>query len=193
MGENIYKMVQKKQAKKTVIKSGGAAAKENSLFKKCPRNFRIGGDIQPQRDLTRFVKWPKYIRIQRQKRILMQRLKVPPSIAQFANTVDKSQSANLLKLLSKYSPETKRPRTTDSRLLLTPMPRPEPSPSSSSSVSTTLPNSLKTVPPSSLSLPTMSIPSRSCASSPPSAERSPSLTASSVERLPSVDSSTRRP
>merc|ERR1711957_581496 len=105
--------------------------------------------IQPQRDLTRFVKWPKYIRIQRQKRILMQRLKVPPSIAQFANTVDKSQSANLLKLLSKYSPETKRPRTTDSRLLLTPMPRPEPSPSSSSSVSTTLPNSLKTVPPSS--------------------------------------------
>lgn len=101
-------MVQKKQAKKTVIKSGGAAAKENSLFKKCPRNFRIGGDIQPQRDLTRFVKWPKYIRIQRQKRILMQRLKVPPSIAQFANTVDKSQSANLLKLLSKYSPETRK-------------------------------------------------------------------------------------
>merc|ERR1712160_186203 len=71
-------------------------------------NFRIGGDIQPQRDLTRFVKWPKYIRIQRQKRILMQRLKVPPSIAQFANTVDKSQSANLLKLLSKYSPETRK-------------------------------------------------------------------------------------
>merc|ERR1711957_318443 len=108
MGENIYKMVQKKQAKKTVIKSGGAAAKENSLFKKCPRNFRIGGDIQPQRDLTRFVKWPKYIRIQRQKRILMQRLKVPPSMGQFANTVDKSQSANLLKLLSKYSPETRK-------------------------------------------------------------------------------------
>jgi len=102
-------MVQKKQTKKVVVKSGaGSSGKENSLFKKSPRNFRIGGDIQPKRDLTRFVRWPKYIRIQRQKRILMQRLKVPPSIAQFANTVEKSQAGNLLKLLTKYSPETRK-------------------------------------------------------------------------------------
>ena len=40
-------------------------------------------------------RWPKYIRIQRQKRILMQRLKVPPSIAQFANTVEKSQGKQI--------------------------------------------------------------------------------------------------
>jgi len=38
----------------------------------------------------------------------MQRLKVPPSIAQFSNTVEKSQAANLLKLLNKYSPETRK-------------------------------------------------------------------------------------
>jgi len=38
----------------------------------------------------------------------MQRLKVPPSIAQFANTVEKSQAGNLLKLLNKYSPETRK-------------------------------------------------------------------------------------
>merc|ERR1712014_5610 len=39
--------------------------------------------------------------------ILMQRLKVPPTIAQFSNTVDKNQTSKLLKLLGKYSPETK--------------------------------------------------------------------------------------
>merc|ERR1719337_201879 len=101
-------MVQKKPTKKVVVKSaGGSTGKENSLFKKCPRNFRIGGDIQPKRDLTRFVKWPKYIRIQRQKRILMQRLKVPPTIAQFQATMERDQASKLLKLLAKYSPETR--------------------------------------------------------------------------------------
>ena len=49
----------------------------------------LGGDIQPKRDLSRFVKWPKYIRLQRQKTILYQRLKVPPSINQFTQTLDK--------------------------------------------------------------------------------------------------------
>lgn len=77
------------------------------MFKKNPRNFRIGGDIQPKRDLTRFVRWPKYIRIQRQKRILMQRLKVPPAIAQFQSTIERDQASKLLKLLAKYSPETR--------------------------------------------------------------------------------------
>merc|ERR1712043_156474 len=43
----------------------------------------------------------------RQKRILMQRLKVPPTINQFSQTVEKNQAAKLLKLLSKYSPETR--------------------------------------------------------------------------------------
>ena len=45
--------------------------------------------IQPKRDLTRFVKWPKYVQLQRQRRILYQRLKVPPSIHQFSHTMDK--------------------------------------------------------------------------------------------------------
>ncbi|KAF5366394.1 hypothetical protein D9758_009758 [Tetrapyrgos nigripes] len=62
--------------------------KKNPLFEANPRNFGIGGDIQPQTDLTRFVKWPEYVRLQRQKVILNQRLK-------------------LFKLLNKYRPETK--------------------------------------------------------------------------------------
>lgn len=49
----------------------------------------IGQDIQPSRDLSRFVKWPKYIRIQRQKAVLQKRLKVPPPINQFTQTLDK--------------------------------------------------------------------------------------------------------
>ena len=61
--------VQKPEAKRVV----------NPLLEKRPRNFGIGQDIQPQRDLSRFVKWPKYIRLQRQKVVLQTRLKVPPS------------------------------------------------------------------------------------------------------------------
>merc|ERR1712187_579157 len=81
--------------------------KENPLFQKAPRNFRLGGDIQPKRDLTRFVKWPKCIRLQRMKRILLMRLKVPPTINQFNSAVDKNQATAVLKLFKKYQPETK--------------------------------------------------------------------------------------
>lgn len=107
--------MKKVKAGKKVVESkggaGGSAAGSGSLFKKNPRNFRLGGNIQPKRDLTRFVKWPKYIRIQRQKRILMQRLKVPPMINQFQSTINKNESAKLLKLLAKYSPETRKEKT----------------------------------------------------------------------------------
>jgi len=57
--------------------------------------------------LTRFVKWPEYVRLQRQKVILHQRLKVPPAIAQFSHTLDKNTATQLFKLLNKYRPETK--------------------------------------------------------------------------------------
>jgi len=61
----------------------------NPLFEKRPRNFGIGQDIQPKRDLSRFVRWPKYIRLQRQKAVLQTRLKVPPPINQFSQALDK--------------------------------------------------------------------------------------------------------
>lgn len=75
------------------------------IWEKKPRNFAIGGDIQPKWELGRYVKWPKYVRIQRQRKILYQRLRVPPSINQFTNTLDKNLSLNLFKLLHKYRPE----------------------------------------------------------------------------------------
>ena len=74
--------------KKTIAKS-----EETSLFGPQKRNFGIGGAIQPRRDLSRMLKWPRYIRIQRQRKVLKMRLKVPPSIAQFGSTMDLNSGA----------------------------------------------------------------------------------------------------
>lgn len=90
--------------------SGKAAAKavqKHSLFDKTPRNFRIGGDIRPKVDLGRYVRWPRYIRLQRQRRILLQRLKVPPALNQFNYAIDRNQATQLFRLLHKYKPETR--------------------------------------------------------------------------------------
>jgi len=96
----------KKPAPAPLAKKGPTKVVKNSLFEKKPRNFSIGQDIQPKRDLTRFVRWPAYIRFQRQKAILQKRLKVPPAINQFTKTLDKNTATNLFKLLDKYRPET---------------------------------------------------------------------------------------
>jgi large subunit ribosomal protein L7Ae len=77
------------------------------LYSRKERNFSIGNDILPKRDLTRFVKWPKRVRIQRQKKILQERLKVPPAIAQFKRVLPKNHALQLFSLLHKYRPETK--------------------------------------------------------------------------------------
>lgn len=53
------------------------------------------------------MRWPRYVRIQRQKKILLQRLKVPPAINQFSHTLDKNQATEVFRLFYKYRPETK--------------------------------------------------------------------------------------
>jgi len=82
-------------------------AQHSHLFVKDARDFRIGRDIQPRRDLSRFVRWPRYVRLQRQRAILKLRLKVPPAINQFSKTLDKTQASNLFRTLSHYRPETR--------------------------------------------------------------------------------------
>jgi len=77
------------------------------LFEKAPRDFRVGRAVPPKKDLSRFVKWPRYIRIQRQRAILKKRLKIPASIFQFNKTLEKNQAANLFRLLAHYRPETR--------------------------------------------------------------------------------------
>jgi large subunit ribosomal protein L7Ae len=108
-------MVQKKSLKKSgkkvaaaplAVKKAEAKKVVNPLFVKRPKDWSIGGDIRPKTDLTRFVKWPKYIRVQRQKAILQTRLKVPPPINQFRNALDKQTATQLFKLMDKYRPES---------------------------------------------------------------------------------------
>lgn len=103
-----------KGGKKKLNKAGKKVekVKKSGLFESNPRSFRIGRSILHKRDVTRFVRWPQYILLQRQKRILMQRLKVPPALNQFTHTLDINQAKNLFKLLKKYSPETKKEKKT---------------------------------------------------------------------------------
>lgn len=69
----------------------------------------LGGAPPPKTDLHRFVKWPKYVRLQRQKRVLSMRLKVPPQVNQFmTKALDKNQAETLFKMLLKYRPEDKK-------------------------------------------------------------------------------------
>lgn len=60
--------------------------------------------MQPKRDVSRFVKFPQNVRLQRQRRILYQRLKTPPLINMFTKTVDKNTGEPL--------PRMPKPKTT---------------------------------------------------------------------------------
>merc|ERR1712036_2965 len=77
-----------------------------SAVEKKPRTFSIGGDVLPKRNLHRFVKWPKYVRLQRSKMTLLKRIKIPPAINQFSNTFDKRQASQLFRLLNNLKPES---------------------------------------------------------------------------------------
>ena len=75
----------------------------NPLFEKRPKQFGIGGALPPKKDLTRFVKWPHVVRIQRQRRILKQRLKVPPAVNQFTKTLDKNLGKIAIAVIEKLA------------------------------------------------------------------------------------------
>jgi len=118
MGKDNKQAPAKADDKKKAEKKAGVAKKKDGprkdfhsthghLFPKDARDYRIGRDIQPKRDMSRFVKWPRYVRLQRQRAILKKRLKVPPSIAQFTRVADKNQADALFRLLAKYRPESK--------------------------------------------------------------------------------------
>lgn len=47
------------------------------------------------------------MRLQKAKKIMLMRLKVPPAINQFNCAIDKNQAAHVLKLCKKYMPETR--------------------------------------------------------------------------------------
>merc|ERR1719183_3155020 len=100
-----------KKGSKPYGKKGGKSSapvdKSDPMFPSAPKNFRIGGDIRVKSNLSRFVKWPRYVRLQRQRKILTQRLKVPPAINQFTRALTKDQATELFALLQKHKPEDK--------------------------------------------------------------------------------------
>jgi len=132
MKKAAAKSQKKDQGKITITEPKGSLAKKKGtkpvkkgikkswrvgfpLFEKKQKNFGIGQSIQPKRDLTRFVKWPQYIRIQRQKRVLLQRLKVPPAVHQFRQVFSRNHAIATFKFLAKYRPEE--PQKRRARLL----------------------------------------------------------------------------
>jgi len=83
------------------------------LFQKATKKATIGGALSTKKvDLSRFAKFPLYVRIQRQRAILKQRIKVPAAVNQFTKTLAKDQAATLFKLLGKYKPETRKEKAT---------------------------------------------------------------------------------
>jgi large subunit ribosomal protein L7Ae len=107
MAPKAQKGKKKVAAPPAIVQKEAKKVKKNPLFEKAPRSYRIGASIQPKVDLSRMVKWPKYVTLQRKKAILLKRLKSPPAVNQFNHTIDKNQATQLLRLLKKYSPETK--------------------------------------------------------------------------------------
>ncbi|EKF29061.1 60S ribosomal protein L7a, putative [Trypanosoma cruzi marinkellei] len=56
------------------------------------------------------MRWPTFVTMQRKKRVLQRRLKVPPALHQFTKVLDRSSRNELLKLVKKYPSETRRAR-----------------------------------------------------------------------------------
>ena len=81
---------------------------KHPLSQPAPKNFNFGNDVKPRIVKSRFVKFPRYVQLQRQKRILMKRLKCPPALAQFFEPLDKDACKKVYKLLESYAPETKK-------------------------------------------------------------------------------------
>lgn len=104
----LLKMPKAKRNVKNTRKSPMVAKpSEDPLFPARERNPRIGGAIRPTTDLSRFVKWPRNVKLQRRKKLLTTRLKIPPAINQFTRTLSKDQAKEMFMLLTKYKPEDK--------------------------------------------------------------------------------------
>ncbi|KAL0207340.1 hypothetical protein P9112_011968 [Eukaryota sp. TZLM1-RC] len=79
----------------------------NPLIVPRPKAKGIGQGVPITPDLTHFVKWPQYIRVQRMRAVLKKRLSCPPQVNQFNNTLDKNAASKLLTFLAKYRPESR--------------------------------------------------------------------------------------
>jgi len=97
------KVIAKKAGEKTEKKVTMADSMKK-IFAAKPRQWTIGTSIPHRRDLTHFVAWPHYIRLQRQKKILIKRLKCPPSVNLFNHSLTKETAVALFKFMDKMKP-----------------------------------------------------------------------------------------
>ncbi|KAL0231243.1 hypothetical protein GEMRC1_010648 [Eukaryota sp. GEM-RC1] len=79
----------------------------NPLIVPRPKTKGIGQGVQITPDLTHFVRWPQYVRVQRMKSVLKQRLNCPPQLNQFNSALDKNTAAKLMTFLNKYRVESR--------------------------------------------------------------------------------------
>jgi len=95
----------KSTAQKGDKKNEGFKKRLSAIFQARPKEWITGVAMPPKRDLTHFVAWPHYVRLARQKRILLNRLKCPPAINMFRHSLDKSTAVKLFGLMEKMRPE----------------------------------------------------------------------------------------
>merc|ERR1712154_725186 len=70
------------------------------------RRIGAGGVLRRAPSLGRLMRWPKYVQLQRQRKILLQRLKIPPALNIFNNACSKDFAAKLVRFCKNYSPES---------------------------------------------------------------------------------------
>lgn len=98
----------------STIKKNDLSSKPRDQSNNCRPNpdfktkiSEICQQFKPKKKLSNFVKWPKYIRIQRQRRILSERLKIPNLINQFTRVLNLNLTKKIFKILAKYQLKTK--------------------------------------------------------------------------------------
>lgn len=76
-------------------------------FRKPSRKIGRGGVLPKSHSLGRLMKWPKYVKLQRQRKILLQRLKIPPALNIFAQGCAKDFAKKIVEFSKNYQPMTK--------------------------------------------------------------------------------------
>lgn len=74
-----------------------------------PSNKLGSGGVQKKSaQLGRLIRWPKYVKLQRQRKILLERLKIPPALNVFNQACGKPFAKELINVFRKYKPENKK-------------------------------------------------------------------------------------
>jgi len=123
-GKKVYQQKKQKKPKKgrVAVESGKKQTKyelqrirrrkklPQFLFKwlKPSRLMGNGGVMRKTSSLGRLMRWPKYVQLQRQRKVLLQRLKIPPALNIFNAACSKDFAAKLVRFCKGYSPETKK-------------------------------------------------------------------------------------